>query len=246
MGYIHLFSGTGTPLVALRSPTNRSSISYILQKILPIINWAQGVISSREFQFPPNPTWWIKLVDMIKFMWGTGFTPKELGWTVLVLIPNGNMDTWGIGLLEVVWKVVEAVIDTRIKSVVQFHDVLHWFCAGRGAGTAIMELKVAQDLASVYQNPLFLLLLVLRRAYDNLDWGRLLKSLEGHGSVPKLQGLLVKFWSIQEVFTCQNGFHGPQFRATRGTTQGGIDLPTLFNLSVDSVVHHWMSLTVED
>ena len=107
-----------------------------------------------------------------------------------------------------------------------------------------MDLKLAQELASVDQHPLFLVLLELSKTYDNLDWGRLLKSLEGHGSVPKLQGLLVKFWSIQEVFTCQNGFHGPQFRATRGTTKGVQALPKPFNVAVDSVVHHFMSLTV--
>ena len=77
----------------------------------------------------------------------------ELGWTVLVLIPKVNTDTRGIGLLGVAWKVVEGVIDTRVKSAVQFHYVLHGFHAGRGAATAIMELKIAQDLESVYQDP---------------------------------------------------------------------------------------------
>ena len=62
----------------------------------------------------------------------------ELGWNDMVLIPKGRADTWGIRMLEVVWKLVEAVIDTRIKPVVQFHDVFHRFSAGRGAGTAIM------------------------------------------------------------------------------------------------------------
>ena len=28
-------------------------------------------------------------------------------------------------------------------------------------------------------------------------------------------------------------------------TEGGLALPTLFNVAVDSVVRHWMSLTVE-
>ena len=51
-----------------------------------------------------------------------------------------------IGLLEVIWKVVEAVIDTWIKTVLQFHNVLHWYCAGIGIGTAIMDLKLAQVL----------------------------------------------------------------------------------------------------
>ena len=31
-------------------------------------------------------------------------------------------------------------------------------------------------------------------------------------------------------------YHGPQFRANRGTTQGWLALPTLFNVAVDSVV----------
>ena len=69
----------------------------------------------------------------------TSFIPEELVWAALVLNPKGNADTWGIGILEVVWKVVEAVIDTWIKSVVQFYDVMHCFCAGRG--TAITDLK---------------------------------------------------------------------------------------------------------
>ena len=41
-------------------------------------------------------------------------------------------------MLEVMWKVVEGVIDTLVKAAVQFHDVLHGFHAGRGTGTAIM------------------------------------------------------------------------------------------------------------
>ena len=58
------------------------------------------------------------------------------------------------------------MIYTRIKTVVQFHDVLHEFRAGRGTGTAIMDTKLAQELAIVYQEPLFLVLLDLRKAYN--------------------------------------------------------------------------------
>ena len=74
-------------------------------------------------------------------MWETGSIPEELVWTVLVLIPKGNAD---IGLIEVVWKVVGTMIDTRIKSVVQLHNVLYGYHTGRGRGTAIMELKLVQ------------------------------------------------------------------------------------------------------
>ena len=36
-------------------------------------------------------------------------------------------------------------------------------------GTAIMELKLTQDLASVDHDPILLVFLELSKAYDNLD-----------------------------------------------------------------------------
>ena len=96
------------------------------------------------------------------------------------------------------------------------------------------------------QYPLLLLLLDLRKAHNNLDQGRLLQTLVGYGAGLKLRVLLVEFWSRQELVTHQNGFHSPQFRETIDMTLGGLDLPTLFNVSVYSVVRHWLSPIVED
>ena len=62
-------------------------------------------------------------------MWRTRDIPQELGWTFLVLIPRGTTDTWGIGFLETLWKVVEALIDTRLQVSLQMHDTLHSFRA---------------------------------------------------------------------------------------------------------------------
>ena len=81
-----------------------------------------------------------------------------------------------------VLKYSRRVTETRIQSVVQLHDLLQGFCAGRGAGTAIMELKLAQDLESMDQDPLLLVFLYLGKAYNNLDQGKLLQTLEGYGT----------------------------------------------------------------
>ena len=67
----------------------------------------------------------------------------------MVLIPKCYIVTEGIEMLEVVWKVVEAVIDARIKTAVRFNDVLRVFHEGREMGTAIMEIKLAQELESM-------------------------------------------------------------------------------------------------
>ena len=92
-------------------------------------------------------------------------------------ILKGNTDNQDIGLLEVLWKVMEAVIGTRIKKTMNFYDVLHGFFEGRGTSISIMEIKLAQKLASVDQDPLFLVLLYLRKLYDNLHRGCLFQTL---------------------------------------------------------------------
>ena len=105
-------------------------------------------------------------------------------------------------------------------------------------GKATTELKIEQDLESVDQDPLSLLFLYTRKTYNNLDQGQLLKTLEGYGVGPKMWGILTEFWVQQEVATQHNGYHGTQFRVTRGSTQGGLKFPTLFNVMVDSVFQH--------
>ena len=61
-----------------------------------------------------------------------------------------------------------------------------------------------------------------------------------------LCGLLETFWDCQQVVPRQNGFHGPIFPATKGTTQGGLVSTTLFNVMVDNVIKNWMAMTVEE
>ena len=76
------------------------------------------------------------LADIIQHMWHTGEIMYELGWTVLVIIPKGTTYTRGVVLLETLWKVVDALIDTRLCEILQFHDVLLMFRSGRGKGLA--------------------------------------------------------------------------------------------------------------
>ena len=85
---------------------------------------------------------------------------------------------------------VGAVIDTCIKIVLQYHNILHGFCTGRRTGTTIMELKHAQYLAIMDQDPLFLIFNYLRKYYNNPNHVRMLQTLAGYSVGPKLWGLL--------------------------------------------------------
>ena len=111
--------------------------------------------------------------------------------------------------MEVLWKLMEAIIVTRIKKVVTLHDVLHGFCAGRGSWTAIIEPNIAQDLDRVDPDTLFFVFLDLRKANDNLDRGWILNTLEEFWVGPTIQGMLAEFWARKEVVTQYNRYHGP-------------------------------------
>ena len=125
------------------------------------------------------------------------------------------------------------------------HNILNRFRDGKGTGTDIMELNLAQENASLDQYPLLLVFLDLRKSYGTVDRDRLIITLEGYGAGPKMCGLLKTFWECQQVVPRQNGFHGPELPATRGTTKGELVSLTLFNVVVDNVIISWMETTVE-
>ena len=65
-------------------------------------------------------------------MWEFRIILTDLSLNILVLFTKGNVETRGIGLIEVLWKVVTSIIDTRIKMVVVFQDILHGIHTIRG------------------------------------------------------------------------------------------------------------------
>ena len=103
-----------------------------------------------------------------------------------------------------------------------------------------------RSLPAYTRTPLFLLLLHLRKAHDTMNRDRLLITLEGYVSGPRLCGLLETFWDCQQVVTRQNGFRRPDVTASRGTTQGGLVSPMLFNMVVDNFIRTWQAMTLED
>ncbi len=78
---------------------------------------------------------------------------------------------------------------------IEFHDCLHGFLAGRGTGTATMEVKLAQQFTYQEQEAWYQIFLDLRKAYDAMDRGRCLEILAGYGVGPKLIRLLSHFWA---------------------------------------------------
>ena len=144
-------------------------------------------------------------------MWDTGDLPTKLTWTILVLIPKGSTDHRGINLFDALWKLIDIIMDTRLTAAIRLQEFLHGFVARKGTPTASIQVKLAQELASVEQEPLFLVFLDLRKAHNTVDRPRALQTYREYGMGPRMCRLLGNFWEWQQVVAQQQGFHGPVF-----------------------------------
>jgi hypothetical protein len=159
--------------------------------------------------------------------------------SILVLIPKTSGGYRGIGLLEILWKVCSSIITDRLNDGIDFHDALHGFQQGRGTGTASIDAKLHMQLAHIRGTPLYQVFLDLSKAYDTLNRATTLQILKEYGVGPRIILLLTNFWNSLQVVARQQGYHGEPIRTERGTTQGDIISPTIFNVVIDAIVHEW-------
>jgi hypothetical protein len=164
----------------------------------------------------------------------------------MVLLPKPDGSSQGIGLLEVLWKLLTSIIDGRLKAAISFHDALHGFRPHWGTTTAIIEAKFFQQLALIQQVPVFEIFIDLKKVYDTLDRERTLEILERYSMGALTLQLLRQFWDRQLVVAKQGRHFGVAFPATRGVTQGDIVSPTIFNIVVDAIVRHWLIFVLDD
>ena len=119
---------------------------------------------------------WRLFVRLVQTIWRTGEIPRQLCWIIVVLLPKKDGGYRGIGLLEPIWKVIEAIMDRRLN-VIPLHDCLRGYLAKRGTRTAITEAKLFQQLAFLDQVPLFSAFLDLKKAFGLMDRKRCLRIL---------------------------------------------------------------------
>ena len=91
---------------------------------------------------------------------------------------------------------------------------------------------------------LYMIFLDLTKAYDALDRSRSLEILEGYGVGKQVRRLLQVYWNTSTMVAREGGYYGTGFKGERGVTQGDPLSPTIFNVVVDTVVRHWVTLAV--
>ena len=141
------------------------------------------------------------------------------------------------------------MVDFRLKRSVMLYDALHGFRAGRCAGIATLEAKLAQQLVGISHKPLFQIFLDVRKAYDSLDRGRCMEILRGYVMVQNTARLISHHWDSLTFVPEAKSFLGTAFGIDRGFTQRYLVSPMIFNILVDAAVRtvlevlcgpHWL------
>ena len=74
---------------------------------------------------------------------------EEADWQEVVLIPKGGGDYRDIGLVGLMWKAVAVILIRHFTAFITYPDSLHGLWAGRGTGTATLEVKLINQVAAL-------------------------------------------------------------------------------------------------
>ena len=91
-----------------------------------------------------------------------------------------------------------------------------------------------------------MIFLDLHKVYDALDRSRCLEIMEGCGVGPRSCRLLRAYWGEMTLVARAGGYYGEEFKGAWGMTQGDPLSPTIFNVVVDVVVHHWVTMALNE
>ena len=111
-------------------------------------------------------------MELFQTVFGEGRLAEEAIWQAVIMLPKGGDNYHGIGLMEVMWKVVAAILNLRLTSSITFNGFLHGFRAGRGTGTATLEAKLLHQLAALMEEVMYVIFLDLNKVYGALDRSR--------------------------------------------------------------------------
>ena len=97
---------------------------------------------------------------------------------------------------------------------------------------------------SFYDGKKVVFFLYLYKYYYALNRGRYMSTLEGFWMLQWDCRLLYTYWCQLTMVDRAGGYCGAPFKGFRGVTQGCLLSYTIFNVVVDTVVRHYISLVM--
>ena len=129
---------------------------------------------------------------------------------------------------------------------ITFHDAIHRFYIVRGTGTNSLEFDLLKHLVAMKEETLYEIFLHINKAYDALYRYRCLDILAGYDVGPRDICLLKWYWDRLIMVVKSGGYYGTIFKGCHRFIQGYPLSITLFNIVVDTMIHHWITVVVAE
>ena len=151
--------------------------------------WCERIEASKKGPIDKEAIWnWNKVVEIVQECFRTGIAPTAFQVGTLVIIPKDDKGgVRGIGVLEVIHKLVSAIINQRMSKVINFCKAIHGFRKKRGCFTAIGEAKMRMQRAACKGITLYQIYLDLRKAYDSVNREGVIALMKKYGVGPRIR-----------------------------------------------------------
>ncbi len=169
-----------------------------------------------------------------------GYFPDKFKQGIINLIPKANKSLMEpinyrpITLLEVPGKILERIINKKVKFFIQSQDILpssqHGFREKRGTGTALAITTELIAQAAARRDQCFLVLRDVSKAFDKVWHQGLQFKILGLGLPNHLERILCDYLADRKARIRVGDTLGPEIELQSGVPQGGILSPTLYTI----------------
>jgi hypothetical protein len=141
----------------------------------------------------------------------------------------------GIKLLEHVMKILERIIEDRVRKIVKIDDMQFGFMAGRGTTDAIFIVRQLQEKYLAKKKDLWMAFVDLEKAFDRVPREVLWWALRSLGVDEWIIGVIKAMYEDATTSVKINGRVSKEFKVRVGVHQGSVLSPLLFIIVLEAL-----------
>ena len=91
-----------------------------------LVEYLKGWLQGTSWEKKPVRRWSELLVRLVQSAFYYGVVIEEVTLATMIFLNKVRGGYWGIGIVEVVWKVFVVVVNCRLKRSMSLHDAFLW------------------------------------------------------------------------------------------------------------------------
>ena len=225
------------PLAANDEAPTRREVRHAIASLSNVTPGADGIV----MRMCKNEEMFEDIYLLLVEIWDTGIVPRDWRTSIMVSLKKcphqalGPENCRGISLTSIPSRILTRIIMERAAGAdIRAEQI--GFRRAQGAPQAQLIVRQAVRAANAGQTPLILTFVDLVKAFDQLDRRKLPEVLTRYGYGKKATQLMLNMWDDEVVLKYPDKTFSKSFRTKRGTKQGDVCSPFIFNLYMDLAI----------